>query len=134
MSSSTPAGAESQHSATHLRLFGMAFLILIAVVILLCWALFAVIGLTFGLLWTLLVAGLVGWAADQVIPGRLPGGWVGAVIAGLLGGFIGRMLFHALGIQGLALGIDLIPSFVGALLVVGAAELVTSSRRELPGS
>ncbi len=80
---------------------------------------------------TLLVAGLVGWAADMVVPGRLPGGWIGAVLAGLIGGFVGGTLFHALGIRlGFGLfGIELIPAFVGAVLVVFAAEMYTSRRR-----
>src|SRR5712691_12046247 len=87
-----------------------------------------------GLLLTLIVAGLVGWAADMVVPGRLPGGWIGAVLAGLIGGFIGRILFHALGIRDLGFGlfgVELIPAFVGALIVVGAAELFTARRRRL---
>jgi uncharacterized membrane protein YeaQ/YmgE (transglycosylase-associated protein family) len=81
---------------------------------------------------TLVVAGLVGWAADAVVPGRLPGGWLGAVLAGLIGGFIGQIIFHTLGIRdpGFALfGVDLIPAFVGALIIVVAAELLTSRRR-----
>src|SRR6266516_3573409 len=85
-----------------------------------------------GLLLTLIVAGLVGWAADMVVPGRLPGGWIGAVLAGLIGGFIGRVLFHAIGIRDLGFGlfgIGLIPAFVGAVLVVVAAEMFTSRRR-----
>jgi uncharacterized membrane protein YeaQ/YmgE (transglycosylase-associated protein family) len=78
------------------------------------------------------MAGLVGWLADLVVPGQLPGGWVGAVLAGLIGGFIGRILFHAVGIRDLGFGlfgVELIPAFVGAVLVVGAAELFTSRRR-----
>ena len=75
----------------------MGLLVLLVLVVLFGWLMLATIGLAFGLLLTLLVAGLVGWAADMVVPGRLPGGWIGAVLAGLIGGFIGRMLFHALG-------------------------------------
>ena len=47
------------------------------------------------------------------------------------GGFIGRALFHAVGIRSLGFGlfgIELIPAFVGAVLVVVAAELFTSRR------
>jgi uncharacterized membrane protein YeaQ/YmgE (transglycosylase-associated protein family) len=86
-----------------------------------------------GLLLTLLVAGLVGWAADMVIPGgSLPGGWLGAVLTGLIGGFIGAWLFGALRIHdpGFTLfGVDLIPAFVGAVIVALAAQLLTSRRR-----
>jgi uncharacterized membrane protein YeaQ/YmgE (transglycosylase-associated protein family) len=89
------------------------------------------VGFTIGLLFTLLMAGLVGWAADLVVPGRLPGGWFGAVLSGLIGGFIGTWLFHALGVRiaGPELfGINLIPSFVGAVLIAVAAQLFTSRR------
>lgn len=109
----------------------MGLLLLLVVVVLVGWLMLATIGFAFGLLLTLLVAGLVGWAADMVVPGRLPGGWIGAVLAGLIGGFIGRLLFHAVGIRDLGFGlfgIELIPAFVGAVLVVVAAEMLTSRR------
>ena len=84
-----------------------------------------------GLLLTLVMAGVVGWAADLVVPGKLPGGWIGAVLTGLIGGFIGGLLFNALGIHdpGFRLfGIDLLPAFVGAVIVALAAELFTTRR------
>jgi uncharacterized membrane protein YeaQ/YmgE (transglycosylase-associated protein family) len=89
------------------------------------------IGLTIGLLLTLIVAGLVGWAADMVVPGALPGGWIGAVLTGIIGGFIGAWLFKVLGIHdpGFTLfGVDLIPAFVGAVIVAFAAQLFTTRR------
>jgi uncharacterized membrane protein YeaQ/YmgE (transglycosylase-associated protein family) len=109
----------------------MGLLVLLILVVLFGWLMLATIGLAVGLLLTLVVAGLVGWAADAVVPGKLPGGWLGAVLAGLVGGFIGRLLFHALGIRDLGFGlfgIDLIPAFVGALIIVVAAELLTRRR------
>ncbi len=85
-----------------------------------------------GLLLTLLVAGLVGWGADKLIPnGALPGGWFGAVLTGLLGGLLGGWLFHLLGIRdpGFDLfGVHLIPAFVGAIVVALAAQLFTARR------
>jgi uncharacterized membrane protein YeaQ/YmgE (transglycosylase-associated protein family) len=85
-----------------------------------------------GLLATLFVAGLVGWAADLVVPnGSLPGGWIGAVLAGLIGGWIGGLLFRSLGIHdpGFSLlGIDLIPAFVGAVIIALAAQFFTARR------
>src|SRR5215207_97452 len=116
----------------------MGFLIaLLLLVIVLGGVFWLVMGFAFGLfglLMTLLVAGLVGWAADAVVPGELPGGWIGAVLAGLAGGFLGQLIFHALSLPtfGLSLaGVSLVPAFVGAVLIAGAAELVTS-RQALP--
>jgi uncharacterized membrane protein YeaQ/YmgE (transglycosylase-associated protein family) len=118
----------------------MGFLIVLILLVLLLGGVFwALIGFTFGLiglLMTLIVAGLVGWAADAIVPGELPGGWIGAVLAGLAGGFLGQIIFHALSLPTLGLsiaGVALVPAFVGAVLVAGAAELVTNSRaRALP--
>ena len=112
----------------------MPLLVLLIVVIVFGWLMLAVIGLALGVVLTLFVAGLVGWLADLVVPGELPGGWVGAVIAGLLGGFVGGMVFRLLGIHdpGFGLfGIDLIPAFVGAVIVAFGAQLLTSRRRRL---
>jgi uncharacterized membrane protein YeaQ/YmgE (transglycosylase-associated protein family) len=114
------------------RPFGMPFVILILAVIIFGWVFLALIGFTLGIFLTLFVAGLVGWLADLVVPGELPGGWVGAVIAGLVGGFLGGVVFRLLGIHdpGFGLfGIDLIPAFVGAVIVAFAAELLTRNRR-----
>lgn len=80
---------------------------------------FALMGLAF----TLFFAGLLGYAADQVIPGRLPYGWVGAVVAGMLGGLIGQMLLGRWGPH--IFGIYPIQTFAGALIVVGIAEIAT---------
>lgn len=88
-------------------------------------AMWAVLGLTH-LMLTLFMAGLIGWAADAVIPGQLPYGFLGAILAGIIGGFIGSLV---LGNFGPALfGVRLIPAFIGAVVVAGAAELFTHSR------
>jgi uncharacterized membrane protein YeaQ/YmgE (transglycosylase-associated protein family) len=92
------------------------------------------IGLTLGLVGlalTLLVAGLVGWAADQLIPGRLPGGWIGAVLTGILGGFVGHLVFSALHIGRVGpiiFGIDVVPAFVGAVVIAAVAQMLTTRR------
>jgi uncharacterized membrane protein YeaQ/YmgE (transglycosylase-associated protein family) len=86
-----------------------------------------------GLLFTLLIAGLIGWAADQLVPGgRLPGGWLGAVLTGVLGAFLGHALFALLrfGHVGPVLfGVEVLPAFVGAVIVALAAQLFTRSGR-----
>src|SRR5438270_4599608 len=79
-----------------------------------------------GLLLTLVVAGLIGWAADAVVPGRLPGGWVGAVLAGIVGGFVGHLLLqarHRPRIGPDIAGVDLVPAFVGGVVIAVIAQL-----------
>jgi uncharacterized membrane protein YeaQ/YmgE (transglycosylase-associated protein family) len=109
---------------------GCLLLLVLLVIVLGAGSILAV-GLTIGLLFTLVVAGLVGWAADLVVPGRLPGGWFGAVLSGLIGGFIGTWLFHSFRIplpDLVLFGVNLIPAFVGAVLVAVAAQLFTHRR------
>ena len=79
-----------------------------------------------GFLMTIVVAGLVGWAADAVVPGRLPGGWLGAVLAGIVGGFMGTLLLGKVGPT--IFSINLIPAFIGAAVIAVAAELAVGSR------
>jgi uncharacterized membrane protein YeaQ/YmgE (transglycosylase-associated protein family) len=113
------------------RLQDMAFLgVLVTLALILAMGTWAAVGLI-SLAATLVVAALVGWAADMVVPGKLPGGWIGAILAGLIGGFIGSLLFKALGIHdpGFSLlGVDLLPAFIGALIVVVAVEVYTTRR------
>jgi uncharacterized membrane protein YeaQ/YmgE (transglycosylase-associated protein family) len=104
-------------------------LALIVLVVLLGVGMWFTVGLI-GLLLTLVVAGIIGWLADVVVPGKLPGGWIGAVLAGIAGGWIGQLLFGLLnvGLGPRLFGIHVIPAFVGAVLIAGAAEILTSRR------
>jgi uncharacterized membrane protein YeaQ/YmgE (transglycosylase-associated protein family) len=104
-------------------------LALIILVVLLGVGMWLTVGLI-GLLLTLVVAGIIGWLADAVVPGELPGGWLGAVLAGVTGGWIGQLLFGLLhvGLGPQLFGVYLIPAFVGAFLIAGAAEVFTSRR------
>lgn len=79
-----------------------------------------------GLLVMLLVAGIVGFIGAALAPGSIPGGWIGAIIAGLFGSALGGYLF---GLFGLPLGPEigrmaLIPSIIGAAIVVWLFSLV----------
>jgi uncharacterized membrane protein YeaQ/YmgE (transglycosylase-associated protein family) len=85
-----------------------------------------------GLVMTLVVSGLVGWAADAVVPGELPGGWIGAVLAGIVGGWLGHLVFGALHLPSLGLriaGVELLPAFVGAVIIAFALEFISTRRR-----
>lgn len=102
----------------------VAIAVLIAIIVLMAgaWLAFASIGL----LVKLALAGLIGALADMAVPGRLPYGWLGAVLAGILGGWVGSLILGGLG-PGI-FGIELIPTFVGAVLVVGGYELAARTR------
>ena len=104
-------------------------LLLILLVLVLGAGMWITVGLL-GLLITLFVAGLIGWAADAVVPGRLPYGWLGAVLTGIIGGWLGNLLFVELhlGLGPQFAGIHLIPAFVGAVLIAVLAQLFTTRR------
>ena len=77
----------------------------------------------------LVVAGLVGWVADYVVPGELPFGWIGAIAAGLLGSWLGALLLgpivRSVPILNLSIaGIHIFPAIVGAIVVAFVASLV----------
>ena len=83
-------------------------------------------GTLIGLALHLLMAGLVGWLADTVVPGQLPWGWVGAILAGLIGSWLGVRLLGHLGPE--LFGIAIIPGFVGAVVLAFAASLISRTR------
>jgi uncharacterized membrane protein YeaQ/YmgE (transglycosylase-associated protein family) len=108
-------------------------LILILLVLFAGAGMWITIGLV-GLAMTLLVAGLIGWAADQLIPGRLPGGWLGAVLTGILGGFVGHLVFnllHLARVGPVIFGIDVVPAFVGAVIIAALAQMLTTRQSPL---
>ena len=75
------------------------------------------------LLLMLFIAGLVGALADAVVPGRLPYGWLGAILAGLVGGWLGTLLLGPMGPS--IFGIRLLPAFVGAVILAFGAAAVS---------
>ncbi|MHB1133020.1 MAG: GlsB/YeaQ/YmgE family stress response membrane protein [Chloroflexota bacterium] len=98
-------------------------LLLVFLVLLLLMAIF--IGMAtslIGLLVMLFVAGFVGWLADLIVPGRLPYGWLGAIVAGLLGAWLGTMLIGNVG-PSLA-GIPFIPALLGAIILAFLANVL----------
>lgn len=88
---------------------------------------FWLVGNAMGFLMMLLVAALVGLAAEALVPGKqLEHGWLGATGAGLVGSWLGS---HLLGTVGpVLMGVPLIPALVGAVLV---CVLVSMLRRSL---
>lgn len=84
-----------------------------------------------GLLVTLVIAGLVGWLANKIVPGELPYGWLGAIVAGLVGSWIGGGLLGDVGPE--IGGIGLLPALVGAVILAFIIEIVTNSRAGATG-
>ncbi len=95
----------------------MPFILAAAVVLVgICLA-FWLIGNILGLIVMLLVAAVVGFAADAMVPGeQLPNGWLAATGAGLVGSLVGTFLIGQFG--PVLFGVPLIPALVGSILVV----------------
>lgn len=78
-----------------------------------------------GLVVMLFVAGIVGWIADQIVPGKLPYGWLGAIVAGLVGSWVGGLILGGFGPK--LAGITIIPALLGAIILAFVASAVTKA-------
>jgi uncharacterized membrane protein YeaQ/YmgE (transglycosylase-associated protein family) len=103
-------------------LLALSILGLIVVLTGLLWVSFGLVGLALHMF----MAGLVGALAAAVVPGRLPWGFMGAILAGLVGSWLGTVLLGHLGPR--VFGIPLVPAFVGAVIVAFAFSLVRRER------
>lgn len=86
-------------------------ILLFLVFVVASWVTFHLMGLAL----MLLVAGFVGWLADRIVPGSIPYGWLGAIVAGLAGAWIGSWFLGSMGPD--LFGIALIPALVGAVIL-----------------
>jgi uncharacterized membrane protein YeaQ/YmgE (transglycosylase-associated protein family) len=75
-----------------------------------------------GFLILLVVAAVVGALGEMIAGGKVPGGWLGSIIAGLVGAWLGGMLIR---IGPLIGGIDVISAIIGAALFVFLIRLVS---------
>lgn len=69
-----------------------------------------------GLLWTLIVGGVLGWFAGMIIGRDIPGGIIGNIIAGLIGAWLGSILLGSWGPE--IGGFIVIPTLIGAIIFV----------------
>jgi uncharacterized membrane protein YeaQ/YmgE (transglycosylase-associated protein family) len=96
----------------------LGLVLLVVAVMIFFWAAGSIIHLVL----MLFMAGVVGWLADLIVPGRLPFGWLGAIVAGLVGSWLGILLLGHLGPS--FFGVPIIPGLVGAIILAVGAELV----------
>ncbi|MGT2932764.1 GlsB/YeaQ/YmgE family stress response membrane protein [Streptococcus catagoni] len=77
-----------------------------------------------GIIWTLIVGGIIGLIAGALTKKGGSMGWIANIVAGLVGAYVGQAL---LGTWGPSLaGMALIPSIIGAVLVVIITSFVLS--------
>ena len=79
-----------------------------------------------GFIWSLIVGGVIGAIAGAITSKGKSMGWIANIIAGLIGSSIGQSLFGSFG-PSLA-GMALIPSIIGAFIVVAVVSLFTGKK------
>ena len=80
-----------------------------------------------GLIISLVVGGLIGWAAEAIMGRDVPGGVIGNIILGFVGSWVGGLLLGDLGPTIHAFAI--IPAILGAVLVVFLFGLIAGKTR-----
>lgn len=82
-----------------------------------------------GFLVLLLVALVAGAIGEMIAGGKVPGGWLGSIVAGLVGAWIGGALLNFGPEVG---GIMIIPAIIGAALFVFLLKLIAGGVRTRP--
>ncbi len=80
-----------------------------------------------GIIISLVVGGLIGWAAEAIMNREVPGGVIGNIILGFLGSWLGGMLLGDLG--PVIADFAIIPAILGAVLVVFLVGLIAGKAR-----
>lgn len=70
-----------------------------------------------GLLWSLIIGGVAGWLAGQIMKGKGYGALMN-VLLGLVGGLVGGLVFSLLGLAATNMIGQLICATVGAVLLI----------------
>jgi len=72
-----------------------------------------------GLIVMVIMLGVLGWVIDLIIPGRMPYGWLGGIVAALIGGLIGGWIFGTFGPAATFNGFTLafIPALLGGIIL-----------------
>ena len=78
-------------------------------------------------LWVLIIGALIVVIAGSLTSVDLPAGWIGNIVGGLVGAWLGQSLFGSWGPQ--LAGMALIPSIIGAVIVVFVVSLLFTRRK-----
>ncbi|MDQ0219316.1 GlsB/YeaQ/YmgE family stress response membrane protein [Peribacillus cavernae] len=80
-----------------------------------------------GLLWMLIVGGIIGWLGSLIIGRDMPGGIIGNIVAGFIGAWLGSEILGPIGpVTG---GFYLVPALLGAIVVVFIVSLIIRNTR-----
>jgi uncharacterized membrane protein YeaQ/YmgE (transglycosylase-associated protein family) len=83
-----------------------------------------------GFIGMLIALSVIGWVIDQIIPGRMPYGWLGGIAAAIVGGLLGGFLLGQWGPgvtwQGWTLAF--IPALLGGIVLALIVRFIMGSR------
>lgn len=80
-----------------------------------------------GLIWSLIIGGVIGWLAGVILGRDVPGGVIGNIIAGFIGAWLGSLILGGWGpVIG---GFYIIPALIGAIAFVFILSLLLKGMR-----
>ena len=79
-----------------------------------------------GFLILLVVAAIAGAIGEAIAGAKVPGGWIGSIVAGLIGAWLGGLFLHFGPVIG---GVQIIPAIIGAAVFVFLMRLLMRSPR-----
>ncbi len=84
-----------------------------------------------GLIVMLIMLSVLGWLIDLIVPGRMPYGWLGGIVAAIIGGLIGGFLFGNFGPAASFGGwtLSFIPALLGGIILGFIVRFVMGSQR-----
>ncbi|MBF6611523.1 MAG: GlsB/YeaQ/YmgE family stress response membrane protein [Chloroflexi bacterium] len=84
-----------------------------------------------GFIVMLIMLSVLGWLIDLIVPGRMPYGWLGGIVAAIIGGLIGGFIFGNFGPAASFGGwtLSFIPALLGGIILGFIVRFVMGSQR-----
>jgi uncharacterized membrane protein YeaQ/YmgE (transglycosylase-associated protein family) len=72
-----------------------------------------------GLIAMLILLSIIGWVIDLIVPGKMPYGWLGGIVAAIIGGLLGGIIFGNFGPAASFSGwtLSFIPALLGGIIL-----------------
>ena len=83
-----------------------------------------------GFIAILIMLSIIGWVIDLIVPGRMPYGWLGGIVAAIIGGLVGGAVFGSWGPSATWYNwqLSFIPALLGGILVAFIVRFIMGSQ------
>lgn len=83
-----------------------------------------------GFIVMLVMLAAIGWVIDVIVPGKMPYGWLGGVVAAIIGGLLGGVIFGNFGPAATFGGwtLSFIPALLGGIILAVIVRFVMGSQ------